>query len=192
MENAEINFIPLINFDGRGLFCLRLSYRWLRYSGRMRRLGGSYTTVPLLMKLWLRLRLEGSMGLSVGRHIRSGRSYIRLAKVRRGNVRLQRRRLRSGRVLRLLLGMMERRRMGRRRVDAEELYLVRQSPNCVLKVSNGRLIKILTWVMARWTIIKLTSWLRIDSLCHVPNSDFMFDISLRSSLKRSWCIAAVC
>jgi hypothetical protein len=64
------------------------------------------------------------MGLSVGRHISSGRSNIRLAKVRRGNVSLQRRRLSSRRVLLLLLRMMKRRRMGRRRVDTKEFNLV--------------------------------------------------------------------
>ena len=124
MENAKINFVPLINFD-RTSFRLRLSRRWLRYSGRMRCLGGSYTTVPLLMKLRLWRRcLEGSMGLSVGRHISSGRSNICLAKVRRGDVRLQRRRLSSRRILLLLLRMMKGRRMGRRRVDTKELHLV--------------------------------------------------------------------
>ena len=124
MENAKINFVPLVNFD-RTSFRLRLSRRRLRYSGRMRRLGGSYTTVPLLMKLRLRRRcLEGSMGLSVGRHISSGRNNIRLAKVRRGNVRLQRRCLSSRRILLLLLRMMKGRRMGGRRVDTKELHLV--------------------------------------------------------------------
>ena len=143
MEYAKINFIPLIWFD-RTSFWLCLSRRWwLRYSGWMRRLGSSYATVPLLMKLRLSRRcLERSMRLSVGRHISSGRSNIRLAKLRRGDVSLQRRRLSSRRVL-LLLRMMKRRRMGGRRVDTNEFHLVWQSPDCVFKVSNGCLIKIL-------------------------------------------------
>ena len=64
------------------------------------------------------------MSLSVGRHISSGRSNIRLAEVRRGDIRLQRRRLSPRRVLLLLLRMMKRRRMGRRRIDTKELHLV--------------------------------------------------------------------
>ena len=125
MEHAKIDFVPLIRFDRTSVWlCLGCRW-WLRYSCRMRRLGGSYATIPLLMKLRLsRWCLERSMGLSVGRHISSGRRNIRLAKVRRGNVRLQRRRLSSWRVLLLLLRMMKRRRMGRRRIDTKELHLV--------------------------------------------------------------------
>ena len=143
MKNTKINLVPLISFDGRRPFLLRLRRWWLRYSSRMRRLGGSYTTIPLLMNLRLRWCLERCMGLSVSRYIRSSGSNIRLAKMGRGDVCLQGRCWSSRRVLLLLLlrMMVKRRRMGRRRVDTEELDLIRQSPDSVLQVSNGRLVR---------------------------------------------------
>lgn len=85
VKDAKIIFVPLVRLDRRGPFLLRGRRRCLRYSRRVRCLGSSDASIPLLVNRglrWRRLLLERRVVLDICRYGRIGGRDVSLTKVR--------------------------------------------------------------------------------------------------------------